>query len=729
MDMPTPANASRPLRPDQDPYNLGDALRGICDQVRTALGWRIVTLLLNDETTGLCCLIAASGIPIEVREILVGAAISATDDLVEWLETKDVRGGVYLLEHFGAGSPLGIETLVGHTEDGDGFAAVVPVRVRGRVVGFLAVYGDASASTPDPDRLRFLELVALAIGELIDQSTSAERATRRLENGQLLARLSNRILHHKNFDQILDVTIGDLFSHLEADLCAAYRAKGGRLAVVQETSRPNVTRRANQLPVAIALGSSRQGGVSIFDEGDGVGGYASSMLVVPIRARDELHAVIVCASIGELRHWQPYEIELMRGIADQLGLALSEAWLQAEQEGSRRDLESLLAASRALAQANDLEAVLNELLGLAETAVSSEACAVLLTGDPSNSLRVLAHRGCGADVEDVRLALDGNTIAAECMRTGSVIVVPESGGDPSRFVLNAASRSALAAPLRLGESTLGVLVIESTRERALGDREAKLCGALAHEAAVAIHRTQLFDRVALGKREWETTFDAMADGVFLLDRDGRVVRANRAAGRLYGFEPNDLRGATCCSLMCDRTATHDCVTRGAINESAPAAVETTIGDVVYDLTLDAIRNRVGARSGTVAVLRRGDRGQHGDEIDVEVARAFARSSSFLLLLDQDGLVRWANSAAEATFGDRLLPLAHASSLFRKDQWAEFGAALEAARGGGSATATLRLAVSGELLLTSFSASNEADKQPVIVVQGIGIPAGSGATDA
>ena len=722
MDIPTPAGGSRPLRPDQEPYNLGDALRGICDQVRSLLGWRIVTLLLNDETTGLCCLLAASGIPLEVREILVGAAISGTDDLVDWLETKDLATGVCVLDHFGAGSPLGIETLIGHTEDANGYAAVLPVRVRGRAVGFLAVYSDVGAPTPDPERLRALELVTGAVGELIDQSTSAERATRRLENGQLLARLSNRILHHKNFDQILDVTIGDLFSHLEADLCAAYRTRGGRLEVVQESARPQVTRRANQLPVAIALGSSRQRGVSVFDEGDGVGGYASSMLIAPIHVRDELHAVIVCASLGELRHWQPYETELMRGIADQLGLALSEAWLQAEQEGSRRDLESLLAASRALAQANDLDAVLGELLQLAESAVSCESCAVLLPGEPANTLRVLAHRGCPGDVDDLRLAVDGASIAAESMRGGATVVAPDQSAGVDRFALNPEARSAVAVPLRLADSTLGVLVVESTRDRAIGDREARLCGALAHEAAVAIHRTQLFDRVALGKREWETTFDAMADGVFLLDRDGRVVRANRAAGRLFGFEPNDLRGATCCSLMCDRTARHECLTRGALDEGAVAAAQTTIGDAHYDLTLDAIRNRVGTRTGAVAVMRRSDRAQHADDVDVSVARAFARSASMLVLLDPDGLVRWANEAAESLFGDRLVPLVHVANLFAENQRSRVHAALASARGGKPATAILAIGRSERQFVASFDPSTGSGDARVIVLHGTALPA-------
>src|SRR6185436_14806140 len=41
---------------------------------------------------------------------------------------------------------------------------------------------------------------------------------------------------------------------------------------------------------------------------------------------------------------------------------------------------------------------------------------------------------------------------------------------------------------------------------------------------------------------WQTTFDAIGDGVMLLDREGRIIRANRAMASLLGRESEDLVG-------------------------------------------------------------------------------------------------------------------------------------------------------------------------------------------
>jgi PAS domain S-box-containing protein len=50
------------------------------------------------------------------------------------------------------------------------------------------------------------------------------------------------------------------------------------------------------------------------------------------------------------------------------------------------------------------------------------------------------------------------------------------------------------------------------------------------------------------KREWETTFDALADWVSLIDLDGRILRTNRAGERLFGMPIQEIVGQNCFNL-------------------------------------------------------------------------------------------------------------------------------------------------------------------------------------
>jgi len=53
------------------------------------------------------------------------------------------------------------------------------------------------------------------------------------------------------------------------------------------------------------------------------------------------------------------------------------------------------------------------------------------------------------------------------------------------------------------------------------------------------------------KREWESTFDAIADWVSLVDLKGRVLRTNRVGEEVVGVALADMVGQTICKLVHD----------------------------------------------------------------------------------------------------------------------------------------------------------------------------------
>ena len=58
---------------------------------------------------------------------------------------------------------------------------------------------------------------------------------------------------------------------------------------------------------------------------------------------------------------------------------------------------------------------------------------------------------------------------------------------------------------------------------------------MAERLAIGIAQAELFEMVARGKTEWETTFDAMSDGIFIFDRAGELKRVNRAGAAMEAF--------------------------------------------------------------------------------------------------------------------------------------------------------------------------------------------------
>jgi two-component system NtrC family sensor kinase len=103
-------------------------------------------------------------------------------------------------------------------------------------------------------------------------------------------------------------------------------------------------------------------------------------------------------------------------------------------------------------------------------------------------------------------------------------------------------RSYLGVPIRAEGRIAGVLGVYGRGARPFEPRDTEIAGSLADVVAVALENAHLFERLSLASREWEATFDAMQDGIALLDAEGRVVRANEALGRLLGTPPGGLVG-------------------------------------------------------------------------------------------------------------------------------------------------------------------------------------------
>ena len=718
MDGNSPSGPLWP-RPDIDAFSLIESLRGLCGLAHDAIRLDISLLLVNDEATGSCCLVAATGIGNESREVLLGAGIGATADIAVWLH-ENGSGRSLVRTALGAGTPFALEDIVGGALDGEGrhgHVVVAPLRVRGKTVGVFAAYVFGSDTDAPDDRRPLVELVAANVATLIDQSLTTERTTRRFESGQLLSRLANRVYRLSDASEILAVTCDDVRDFLEADFCAVLRPSNDGFVVEQRSERAGVNVDVGSLPIVDRLEQARRHGVVVVEtRPDEMSQPTRSVLVAPILIRDQMHAVLACANVESPRQWQTFELELLRGVADLLGVALSEARLHADELAARSDLECLLDASQALALTNDRDEALDALLHLAGNALHASSTAVLLADDGSEQLRVVASRGSSAAADGVVVGFTAAAVPAEAFRTGHPVSVGHSPARPDRFVLSPESKSALAVPLQLGDRKLGVLLIEGDTEHSHSPRETALAAGLAHEAAVAVHRSALFDRVALGKREWEATFDAMVDAVVLFRRDGRVVRANRAAALSFGVEHSALRDASCCRLMCAETDGGSCATAEAIETDAPVVRRTTLWGADFVLTVNPIRNRFGEPAGAVALLRQTQRLEGVDELDVRVARAVSRSRGAVLLLDRGGLVRWANPSAEEVFGASLVPLAPVGELIEEADRARFETQLQrVAAGETPAVAVTARAGGSELELQISSTGDEMRDELVLVL--------------
>jgi len=72
---------------------------------------------------------------------------------------------------------------------------------------------------------------------------------------------------------------------------------------------------------------------------------------------------------------------------------------------------------------------------------------------------------------------------------------------------------------------------------------------VAKHIAIALENALLFEEISKEKKEWERTFDAITDMVWIEDGRQQVVRANQTLLAKTGFSKSEIAGRHCGALL------------------------------------------------------------------------------------------------------------------------------------------------------------------------------------
>jgi two-component system, cell cycle sensor histidine kinase and response regulator CckA len=104
-------------------------------------------------------------------------------------------------------------------------------------------------------------------------------------------------------------------------------------------------------------------------------------------------------------------------------------------------------------------------------------------------------------------------------------------------------------------------------------------------------------------QEWRATFDAIGDAVCLLDKDGRVLRCNRATSNLVGQPFDAVVGRPFDDVLREGLRLDSSPALAALaKEAARESREVALGERWFHVTADPIHDDRGGRAGSVHIL-------------------------------------------------------------------------------------------------------------------------------
>ncbi len=161
---------------------------------------------------------------------------------------------------------------------------------------------------------------------------------------------------------------------------------------------------------------------------------------------------------------------------------------------------------------------------------------VALTSDGAGDARTLviaAAEGTLAELRGRTVPVTDPGLVARSLGRQRLELVEDSGA-PTQLVDGVAVASAAAVPLRAHGVVVGSLAVAEPRAGAFPAEDARLLSTVASHTAIVLANARFFDLVRRAKEQWETAFDALSEGVAVVDDAGRIRRANRALALLLG---------------------------------------------------------------------------------------------------------------------------------------------------------------------------------------------------
>ncbi|HWS85629.1 MAG TPA: PAS domain-containing protein [Pyrinomonadaceae bacterium] len=217
------------------------------------------------------------------------------------------------------------------------------------------------------------------------------------------------------------------------------------------------------------------------------------------------------------------------------------------------------------------------------------------------------------------------------------------------------TRSIMYVAIRVGDELPGCFAISTVGEtRRWRPEDVSLARAVADQTGIAVRQAELFQMVERAKRAWETTFDAMSDGIYIFSNDRRLTRVNRAGAALEGAEPQELLGRGCCDIL--RAGRGEgCIIERVTAERRPVTTEYTPEALGRTLLVTAEPVVEGSGLvGTVCTVRDLSELRHIEAVARErqslLEHVLESARENIAATDTEGRLTWINSAGARMCG-------------------------------------------------------------------------------
>ena len=277
-----------------------------------------------------------------------------------------------------------------------------------------------------------------------------------------------------------------------------------------------------------------------------------SMLFIPIMTRGRLLGDLELWESRYRREFTPAEIQLAQAVAGHTAAILESAQLFAQTRQRETELATLLNVARTVSSSLDVRDVLKDAATSMARILRADYCTLSEYDPQTNAIETIALYTPNGKVDEstdkgILYPLEKYTTLAKVIESGEPALIRASDpqADPMEvaFLCDDHLASCLMLPLRVGRKPLGLVELyTSDPAREFTEADVNLARALADQIAVAIENASLYNKVEQGEAYFRALIENSAEGVVILDTEGKMRYVAPSEERLTGYSVEEVLG-------------------------------------------------------------------------------------------------------------------------------------------------------------------------------------------
>lgn len=429
----------------------------------------------------------------------------------------------------------------------------------------------------------------VVIQDISDQKMLQKRASQRTKELSVFNTFAKILTGHRDTDMIMQETIEMLLLLMEAD--------GGWIYLVDDET--------GELHLAVQKGITDDlcdggGGASkhrecftgkVFSSGRPLlvknasedprvacsDGRIESMAGIPISSKGLILGALGVAS-QRTSHFTSMDIQLLKTIGSQLGVAIENSRLIGQLRVKMKQIRLINELSGIINSSLSIGTVFRIMMQEIGKLIDYDRGSILLYNENRDNLLIFAlDTGMKTVLKKGVRAPTASTSAGWALKNNLPLINYDLTSDlkfsDDRKLLDEGIRSTISIPL-FQDKVIGVFNLDSTAPFKYSENDLELLLPVAKHISIALENALLFEEISREKKEWEKTFDAITDMVWIKGKGQGVIRANHALFVKTGFSNFEIQGKQCREIL-NKIGIHNigCMCSDTISTKKPSFQE------------------------------------------------------------------------------------------------------------------------------------------------------------